>query len=176
MKQQFESLKKIILDNPDFKFEGKILSHDIIKVICDHVEEIIIKTSDTQGFQRKAYFVFVNMIQRITGIRYSADFSNLSIKIKNDKFYILTESSLSNDLKENLIETIDKLNAMLDEKDSLKKYYKQTLIDGPFDSRGGGEFDLIEIIRKSNHKLLYEFNDMDETNSKIALIAQLDIT
>ncbi len=176
MKQQFETFKKIILDNPDFKFEGKIISHNIVKVICDHVDEIIGDAIDSQSIQRRTYSVFVNMIQRITGIFYQADFSNLFIKIQTGKFYILTESTISNEEASNLAETIDKLNAMLDDKDTLKNYYKQILINAPFDSKGGGEIDLIDIIRRSNHNLLYEFTDMDETNSKVSLIAQLDIT
>jgi len=50
------------------------------------------------------------------------------------------------------------------DKDGLKSYYKEVLNNGMMSDKGGGGLGMIDIARKSNRKLNYDFQKVDDNH------------
>ena len=133
---------------------------DSIMPIIQIIEEKV--KNDNDFLSSKGFFlILVEMLQNVS--RHNIN------SISKDGIFMITEdasgsywTSVGNVVdeatKELLIERIDGLNAM-DEME-LKQAYKKTLREGSFSDKGGAGLGLIEIARKSNDKLQYNFDDM----------------
>ncbi|MEQ1734263.1 MAG: DUF6272 family protein, partial [Bacteroidia bacterium] len=67
---------------------------------------------------------------------------------------------------------LDKINAM--DKEQLKEFYKEVLAEGGFSEKGGGGLGMIDIARKSGHKLDYTFDPIDDTYSFFNLTIRIN--
>ncbi|PLX11621.1 MAG: hypothetical protein C0594_03385, partial [Marinilabiliales bacterium] len=55
---------------------------------------------------------------------------------------------------------LKKINSL--EKDELKKYYKEVLLEGEISDKGGAGLGLIDMARKSGNKLSYDFKNVSD--------------
>jgi hypothetical protein len=53
--------------------------------------------------------------------------------------------------------------------DELKEYYRQSLSETEFTEKGGAGLGIIEMARKSGHKLKYEFTKINNEYSFFSL-------
>lgn len=67
---------------------------------------------------------------------------------------------------------LDKINLM--DKEQLKEFYKEVLAEGGFSEKGGGGLGMIDIARKSGHKLDYLFDPIDDTYSFFNLTIRIN--
>jgi hypothetical protein len=67
---------------------------------------------------------------------------------------------------------LDKINGM--DKEQLKEFYKEVLAEGGFSEKGGGGLGMIDIARKSGHKLDYSFDAIDATYSFFNLTIKIN--
>ncbi|MDQ3100375.1 MAG: SiaB family protein kinase [Bacteroidota bacterium] len=85
-----------------------------------------------------------------------------------DKGYsIVTGNFMAGSDVEKLKGHLDKINGM--NADELRDFYKETLAEGKFSSKGGGGLGMIDIARKSGCKLEYGFVPYDQENAFFSL-------
>jgi len=77
------------------------------------------------------------------------------IQKKEKKYFITTGNVVEDNKIDNLKTLLDKINGL--EEDELKDYYKEVLESGQLSDKGGAGLGLIEMARKSNNKLIYDF-------------------
>ena len=77
------------------------------------------------------------------------------------------ENEKVNQLKERIIK-INDLDTL-----GLKEYYKKVLNNGIVSDKGGGGLGMIDIARKSGHKLEYNFNKIDDQHTFFSLLVKI---
>jgi hypothetical protein len=78
---------------------------------------------------------------------------------------------MDNNHVEGLKERIDKINSL--EPDALKDFYKEVLNNGIMSDKGGGGLGMIDIARKSAHKLEYDFKKLDDKFTFYSLLVKI---
>lgn len=113
---------------------------------------------------KKVYFILVEILQNVTKYQqYETEHRINSIvivqRLKNN--YFLTVGNLINNSEiANLKARIDKVNSL--NKEELNEYYKHILINGKYNKKGGAGLGLINIKRRSRHKLNYSFSRVSD--------------
>lgn len=83
---------------------------------------------------------------------------------KEEEDYVITSGNLVlNTQIQKLTETIDLINGM--DKQGLKELHKEVLKTGKISATGGAGLGLIDIARKSERKLVYETETLNDTLS-----------
>ena len=126
--------------------------------------------------RKRVYFILVEGLQNIT--RHQSitpkhvDKSGVLIiqRIK-DQYIITTANYVKKSEIENLKQHIDSINSLGDKE--LKDYYREILQKQKISHKGGAGLGLIEIARKSNNKLLYEFQPADKEHYVFFLQTQI---
>ncbi len=90
-----------------------------------------------------------------------------------DKVYFYTAKIIKE--PDRIINIINEINCLSTDKQKIKKFYKDYLIEGRISNRGGGGIGLIDLVRKSQNKLLYKINDFDPPYKWLSLIVTVDI-
>lgn len=88
----------------------------------------------------------------------------ISLNNKNGEYKISTGNFISNDKVDDFKSLLDEINDN-NTADGLKKLYNKKLTNNTYTSKGGGGLGLIDIARKSNEKLHYTFEEIDDTYS-----------
>ena len=114
--------------------------------------------------RKKVYFIMVESLQNITRHQQSRELEGFfSIHKAKYGFLITSGNIIQNEFIDSLKEKLEKVNSMTQEQ--LKEYYYDVLKTGSFSEKGGAGLGLIEMVRKSGNKLLYDFVKIDETHS-----------
>ncbi len=141
--------------------------------------ELNLETSnDSIKLKKRVYFILVEGLQNITRHQqYDPEYAPYSgllvIQRINDTFIITTANYVLNSDVEKLKKHIDKINSL--EPEQLKKYYREVLAQQHFSTKGGAGLGLIEIVRKSNNKLLYSFEKVDGEYSLFYLQTKISL-
>ena len=67
---------------------------------------------------------------------------------------------------------LDYLNTL--DQQGLKEFYKKTITNGEFTSRGGAGLGLIEIAKISGKKINYDFQPIDENCDRFSMVIIID--
>ncbi len=126
--------------------------------------------------RKRVYFILVEGLQNITrhqsiSPKHVDKSGVLIIQRIKDQYIITTANYVKKDEIENLKQHIDSINS-LDDKE-LKDYYREVLQKQKISHKGGAGLGLIEIARKSNNKLLYEFQPADKKHYVFFLQTQI---
>ncbi|MFH2096368.1 MAG: DUF6272 family protein, partial [Bacteroidota bacterium] len=138
-------------------------------------------TPEKSKIRKKVYNVLVECLQNL----YHHSMADLSgndtkalkfgvfvVNKKGDMYSIISGNYVKNERVQYLKDRMDQLNSMT--KDELKSLYKLILNNQEFSNKGGGGLGMIDIARKTESKLDYEFFDVDSDFSFYSLI--IDIT
>jgi hypothetical protein len=87
-------------------------------------------------------------------------------------YRILTGNHIRTAHVEDLRNKIDKINAMTH--DELRVYYRQQLSATELSDKGGAGLGMIDIARKSGHKIDYSFQPVTDTFSFFSLIVNIN--
>ncbi|MDR1667767.1 MAG: SiaB family protein kinase [Bacteroidales bacterium] len=155
-----------------FAFEGEISSERINLIL----EEIEAKTESMRielRLRKKIYNVMVECLQNlyhhsdevplIVADRLGKSYGMVVLKREGNTFMLTVGNFVSTDKVKFLSEKIEKLNSL--SKDELKEMYKFILNYQKLSPKGGGGLGLIDIARKSGHKLSYQFYGFDDMYS-----------
>jgi len=85
----------------------------------------------------------------------------------DNSYRIITGNFILNGKVAGLQERIERINAMTPE--ALKKYYLETLNTTELSEKGGAGLGIIDMARKSGHKLEYAFHRVSDTYSFFTL-------
>lgn len=172
--------KNHLLNSPDVDMEyiyRGYFSDEVIDHILVLVERQLEFNGESHKIRKKAYNVMVEGLQNITRhqINSENDIDKIGIfclkKIDN-KYYITTGNQVSNTDVSKLTTMLDKLNGM--NKEELRKYYVDLLNNGTFSDKGGAGIGLVDMARRSESKLYYNFKKVDEDNMFFYLKICLD--
>lgn len=143
-------------------------SHEITKMFTSMAESDMEKNSEERSVQRRVYHVMVETLQNMN--KHSDDLKDdarvgggmFIIGKKNDVYYVITSNKVKREHKENLETALNTVNnATLEE---LKDMYKKQIKEGRISEKGGAGLGLIDIARKTEEPLEYQFLQLDQDN------------
>ncbi len=175
----FKLFKAMQKDNLNYIYRG-VFTAKITDNILALAESNLVKKEDPRALKRKVYNVMVEGLQNIT--KHQADIDEdvesnngvFVLKKEHAKYFITTGNLIENDNIDSLTIQIEQVNKL--DKDELKAYHRQVLIDGKISSKGGAGLGLIDMARKSGNKLLYAFEKVDEKYSYFYLHTEIPST
>ena len=109
----------------------------------------------------------------LKNIEYS-DLSSFTCVLNDDKLYVATRNLIPNKIKNQLIEMIEDLNAS--SKEDLNDRFRKQLKFGKLDEEGNAGLGLLEIARKTNEKIKFNFEDRSEKSSFFTLFIIINTT
>lgn len=92
---------------------------------------------------------------------------------RGDDYFIVTENFIKTQDVKNLVSKLDAYLSMSDE--DITRTYRKTLDNGGFSNKGGAGLGLINIIRRSNGNLDYNFSKVDNENSLFRMSVQIKV-
>ncbi len=153
-----------------FAYEGEI-SHEITKAFSSLAESHIAIDNESSTLQKKVFHVMVESLQNIS--KHSAERKEVSSIIDGQGIFLISKTPSEYNIttgnvvnKEEipkLEETIAAINT--GNKKTLNEKYKERIKKGKLSERGGAGLGFIDIVRKTNEKLLFSFVDIDEKKS-----------
>lgn len=128
--------------------------------------------------KRKIFNILVECIQNL--YHHSDDFKNiennenlntsyiqLSKKENEDEYEITTGNIISKESEKQLKQRLAEINLL--DKDSLRERFRFILADGSFSDKGTAGLGFLDIARKSNNKLNFDFKSIDDHYSYFIL-------
>lgn len=165
MEEIYDFIKRTISVDLDKRlpiiYKGQI-SHDITKVFANMTEVRLKNRNLDNSVKRKVFHVTVEFLQNIT--KHSDDYDDESNPVGNGMFmlgefdnayYIITGNVIKEEKIEILRTRIDQLNNLSLEE--LKSRFKKQMKEGQIDKKGGAGLGMIDILRKTESRILYEF-------------------
>lgn len=143
------------------------LNHKITKLFTSMAETKISKTKKEISARMKVFHVMVECLQNIT--KHSDDFDDPQNPVGNGLFivgeressyYVITGNIVKNENAEKLKNRIEELNKM--NKDELNEAHKKQMKSGSISDKGGAGLGLIDVIRKTGEKLVYQLVPVSE--------------
>lgn len=162
----FDYYRKMDRGSIILSYKGNVTS-ELLTSVLQIMESKMERLNEPVRLKKKVYNVMVEALQNLyhhldRGQKNGADpFSTVMFIIGKvqDEYSILTGNFI-NEEKKNLLKTkLDYINS-LDEAE-LKEFYKNVLNNGIRSEKGGGGLGMIDIARKSGHKLEYNFKRID---------------
>lgn len=141
-------------------------TQSIIVDILSLTEKNILDVNESSKAKKKVYNLMVEALQNIPKhqAKITPDLSTekglFLIQHFREKYYITTGNIIFNENIEDIRSRIAIVNSL--DCDGLKAYYKQQLISGSISDKGGAGLGLIDMARKSENKLFFDFKDLTE--------------
>lgn len=154
------------LEKSEFTY---IYNGQLNAAISDHIISLDIlntdKTDQPSRMKKRVFSVVVESLQNVT--RHNEDTEEndefFAIQLIKGFYYVTTVNLIHN-------ENIEKIDTFLKKiqganPDELKKLYQETLENNVFSSKGGAGLGLLEIARKTNNKIYYNFQKINDLYS-----------
>ena len=146
--------------NLNYIYRG-FFTQNITDNILALTENSLNDSGESSKIKKRVYTILVEGLQNITRHQDETDMSTSEksgifvIQKKENKYFITTGNIIEDSKIEHLKQLLDKINSL--EEEELKLYYKEVLEMGELSDKGGAGLGLIEMARKSNNKLIYDF-------------------
>ena len=169
----FKAMQK---NNLNYIYRG-IFTANITDNILSLAESNLVQKEDPRALRRKVYNVMVEGLQNVT--KHQADleidedlnYGVFVLKKEHFKYFITTGNLIENEFIDTLSKQITQVNSL--DKDELKAYHREVLLNGKISSKGGAGLGLIDMARKSGNKLLYAFEKLDDKYSYFYLHTEI---
>lgn len=166
-------------DDIILSYKGDV-SSDLVTSVLSIIESKMDKLDEPFKLRKKVYNVLVETLQNL--YHHIAENPSLSGKEEvssvifligkaEDAYLICTGNYMENENVEELRKRIEKINEF--DSEELKVFYKKVLTNGEMSLKGGGGLGLIDIARKSNHKLEYNFKKVDDQHTFYSLLVKI---
>jgi hypothetical protein len=157
---------EMVADGFPVVYKGK-LNHELLKLFTSMAEAKVSKGCSDISVRRLVFHVIVECVQNIT--RHSDDYGEdgigngiFVVGERKDYYYIITGNVVKAHKVPKLENQLEKLNAM--EIKDLIKLHKAQMMDGEISEKGGAGLGLIDMIRKTGEKYIYQFLKLDMEN------------
>lgn len=167
----YKSLKN---DRTILSYIGELSSEDI-SAVMQELEEVLLKLNEQTKVRKKLYNVMIEVLQNL--YHHADDINshkggkspNAVCVVDNysDQCKVTTANYINNDKIESFSSKLEKINLM--SKEELKEYYLQVLNNGEKSTKDGAGLGMIEISRKIDDKLHFEFVPLDNNYSLFVL-------
>lgn len=175
----YQLLRNMEKDHIVFAYKGEI-NPDLLEAVYSMLENHFEEKNISAPVKKKFFQVLIESLQNvlhhqvqpvnseeITGVQ-----TGFLIKSdKNENYSIVTGNLIKNSSISKLQEKLDKVNRLNSE--NLKVHYQQALSKSEFSEKGGAGLGIIEMARKSGHKLQYEFTHINNEYSFFSLTITL---
>jgi len=171
-----ERYKKMNKGEVLLAYKGSI-SAELITNVLGVVESKLDHVIDKSITKKKIYNILVESLQNLYHhvddlpnlINESMDihFGIFVISKMDDTYQIRTGNFIINDKIQKLKERLDKIKSL--SKDELKDLYKFVLNNQKFSDKGGGGLGLIDIARRTDGRVEFEFDDFNDDYSFFSL-------
>jgi hypothetical protein len=157
-------------------YEGEI-NHEIMKVFTSLTENEL-KGEEFPG-QKKVFNIMVESLQNISkhsdcieGTKKENIGRGIFLISNNEKeLSIITGNTVNNDKRDFLTEKLTHINSL--NKEELKAFYKTSLKESKISDKGGAGLGFIDIAKKTQNKLEFEFHDINDDYSFFILSARI---
>lgn len=171
-----ERYKKMNKGEVLLAYKGSI-SAELITNVLGVVESKLDHVIDKSITKKKIYNILVESLQNLYHhvddlpnlINESMDihFGIFVISKVDDSYQIRTGNFIINDKIQKLKERLEKIKSL--SKEELKDLYKFVLNNQKFSEKGGGGLGLIDIARRTDGKVEFEFDDFNDEYSFFSL-------
>ena len=172
--QQYQNMErdKIILS-----FKGDI-TLDLLSSVYQIMESRLDTEEENVKLKKKFYHILVECLQNVyhhkEALKETGDDDDekngamfMIAKDNETSYRIITGNFILNDKAAELEQKLDKISAMNAEE--LRAYYLETLNTTELSDKGGAGLGMIDIARKSGHRLDYHFHKMSDKYSFFSL-------
>lgn len=142
-------------------------NHQIMKMFTNLAEKKIMQSKKEDSVRKKVFHVMVECLQNITKHSEKTDeagkkigYGMCMIGEKKDYYFVVTGNKIHIKDKDELKNRIDDLNSRT--KKELDELHKQQMMGGRLSDKGGAGLGLIDIVRKTGQKLIYDFVPLDD--------------
>ncbi len=170
-----------IHDNNIILMYKGILTFDLLSAIIGSVEKRVNEFETERRVQKKFYSILTECIQNVYyHLEDGPEKENHSIESESvlvlisakPKYYkIKTCNQIPNTNVKALTEKIEQINNL--DKEELKELYREALSNDTFSEKNTAGIGLMEIARKTDYKLEYGFEKIDETHSTFSFEIKL---
>ncbi len=177
MKLAYEMFQGIQEDNFEYIYRG-FFTQSITENILSLAEINLNDEDDAVKIKKRIYFIMVECLQNITrhqdpALRNSGESGIFVIQKKKHRYLITTGNLISVNKIPTLKQQLNMINSL--DKDELKDYYKEMLLNGSLSDKGGAGLGLIEMARKSGNKLSFDFKTFDDVFSYFYLTTEIPV-
>ncbi|MCP4522495.1 MAG: hypothetical protein GY827_12510 [Cytophagales bacterium] len=172
MKLDVSLLKSVLTIYDEMENNGLSLCYlgefnqDITKMFTSMAEDEMDRKSEGRAVKKKVYHVMVETLQNMN--KHSDELADdlqigkglFMIGQKEETYFVITSNRITKDKRPSLESAIDQVNNATPEE--LKEMYKKQIREGSISDRGGAGLGLIDIARKTDEKLDYEFLYLNE--------------
>jgi Family of unknown function (DUF6272) len=162
---------EMVADGFPVVYKGK-LNHELLKLFTSMAEAKVSKGCSNVSVRRLVFHVIVECVQNIT--RHSDDYGEdgigngiFVVGERKDYYYIITGNVIRTHKVPKLEHHLERLNNM--DIDELVKLHKAQMMDGEISEKGGAGLGLIDMIRKTGEKYIYQFLKLDTENDYFIL-------
>lgn len=157
---------EMVADGFPVVYKGK-LNHEILKLFTSMAEAKVSKGCSNISVRRLVFHVIVECVQNIT--RHSDDYGEdgigngiFVVGERKDYYYIITGNVIQSHKVPKLERQLEMLNAKTN--NELLKLHKSQMMDGELSEKGGAGLGLIDMVRKTGEKYIYQFLKLDTEN------------
>ncbi len=153
-------------------YKGTISSDlitNVLEVIDAKLEDLVTQKT----IKKKLYNVLVESLQNLyhhiddlpgsSGDNFDIHFGIFVISQTNDYYRVSTGNFIRNSKIDDLKERLDKIKSL--NKDELKDLYKYILNNKQYSKKGGGGLGLIDMAKRTNGRIEYQFTPYNEDYS-----------
>lgn len=165
-----------MLDNRiTLAYEGRV-TQEITNAFANMAEQNIEHSEKNNKLKHAVYHVMVECLQNIAkhadnsketdsdSITNGLSKSGIFIVGSDQTQYFITSgNAIENSRIDDLRNMINQINSL--DKSQLKELYKQKLREGSISKKGGAGLGLVDMARKTENKLEYHFEPIDNNNS-----------
>lgn len=152
-------------------------SQDLNKTLLSFTERKFKSENVEDNTRRKIFNIMVEQLQNISKnkIELTAgkpEVTPVFILGSNNEDYILISSNMISNSKIDLLkDRLDQVNAL--SRDELKILYKEVRLNSSFTEKSGAGIGIIDMARKSENKLEYDFENLDDLHSIFSLMIRV---
>jgi hypothetical protein len=142
------------------------------------IEDVVGKVSVNRQVIRKSYFISVELIENAVkyGILNSGFKNKFLLGYKNNKFYFLSGNLVDTKEVDFIRKKLEEINLVFESdnsKELLRKMYKDKLKEAGL-SKEGVKIGIIDLARKLDNKILYNFEKFDDNYSVFSIICTVE--
>lgn len=162
IKRAFNQLKD---EQTVFSYLGKLSDNEFDSVLS-HIEKVLITNIDSKSSVKKIFNILIESTQNLHSYLndqvYLREKDNVIVVVKecNEYYVVTTGNCLLNSEVSVIKSRIDLINTL--SKKEVKELYRGILDVGAFGQSGGAGLGLVDLARRSDNKLTYNFKEIDD--------------
>ncbi len=174
LSQIFEFHEIMEKNNLIMTYEGEF-NQDITKSVLSMTERNLTNDNVDAGVKKKVYNIMVEALQNICKHQYVDEFDRKSaiflVGENTESYFVVSGNSIAVD-KINLVkDKLDLINSK--NKEELKQLYKEARLSSTVSDVGGAGLGFIDMARKSEHKLEYQFDKISDDIHYFSLLTKI---